>query len=259
MFLFSFFLYFVLRVFVLVFFSPPAPFTRVIFFFFRLHSSVSSVEKAGTFLETEKCSCQFCCFRTNASLKTTTTTTSKPAPFYLLMTWTVVDFNNNLWWLPCLGAIPVIHIPQAWPILYIHEYIDAHSPPRQPHASTMRLHPASISSPQTASSPWLYSLLMGLLQISVKLLEQRESTQSKTPSINSHRSAPKDKNMKKKRNPLHSISIPPEPLVLKHYSLMLQLWWRWRGRALHSTVTCNSLVICQNLHHWHESMFKAYK
>lgn len=61
------FLYFVLRVFVFVFFS--APFTQVIFFFFRLLSSVSSVEKSGTFLKTEKCSCQFCCFRTNASLK----------------------------------------------------------------------------------------------------------------------------------------------------------------------------------------------
>lgn len=246
------FLYFVNWVFVLIFSLHHSH--RLFFFFFLLLSSVSSVEKASTFSKTGKCSCQFCCFRTNAI------SSSKPAPSYLLMTWTVVDVSNNLWWLPCLGAISVILIPQAWPI---HPWIYRHTfPLRQLQASTMRLQPASVSSPQTASSPRLYSLLMGLLQISVKLPEQQESTQSKTPSINSHRSEPKDENIKKKkkkRNPLHSISILPEPLVLKHYSLMLQLWWRWRGGALHSTVTRRSLVICQNLHHWHDSMFKIYK
>lgn len=147
--------------------------------------------------------------------------------------------------------------------VYIREYID--TPPPGPRGSC-RPPQWGCSQPvspvhQTASSPWLYSLLMGLLQISVKLLEQQESTQSKKDP----RSTPiaqrlETKTLKKeKRNPLHSISIPPEPLVLNHYSLMLQLWWRWRGGALHSTMTCRSLVICQSLHHWHESMFKLYK
>lgn len=175
------------------------------------------------------------------------------------MTRTVVDFNNNLWWLPCLGAISIIPIPQACPI---HPIIYRHPPPPPPRqASTMRLHPASVSSPQPACSPWLYFLLMGLLHISVKLLEQQESTQSEKPSRPIAQRL-KTKTLKKREreiNPLHSISIPPEPLVLKHYALMLQLWWRSRGGALHSTVTCRSLVICQNLRHWHESMFKIYK
>lgn len=74
------------------------------------------LKKQAPFWKTEKYSCSLVLlFWNKRQLKEREKNTSKPAPFYLLRTWTAVDFNNNLWWLPCLSAISTVYIPQAWP------------------------------------------------------------------------------------------------------------------------------------------------
>lgn len=170
-------------------------------------------------------------------------------PFFSLMTWTVVDFDNNL----CLVSVPYLSFTFPKHGRHIREYTDTHS------SRGGCTHPRRCCSQPVSPVHEMHPLLMGLLQISVKYKEVR----GPNPSISSHHSAPKDKNRKEKRKKKKSspLNINPAraPLVLNHYSLTLRPWWRWRGGALHPTVTLISLVICQTTRHRHESMLKLYK
>lgn len=75
----------------------------------------------------KKYPCQSCCFRTNASFKEKKKKQQQHQsllPFFLLMTWTVVDFDNNL----CLVLVPYLSSTFPKHGQHIREYADTHSP-----------------------------------------------------------------------------------------------------------------------------------
>lgn len=92
-------------------------------------------------------------------------TTSKPAPFFSLMAWTVVDFDNNL----CLVLVPYLSFAFPKHGLHIREYTDTHSP-----EATARIHDDAAASQCLRSASCIPPVAAfstnGLLQISVKML-----------------------------------------------------------------------------------------
>lgn len=152
----------------------------------------------------KKYPCQFCCFRTNASLKTRNNIKACSC-FSLLMTWTVVDFDNNL----CLVLVPYISFTFPKHGLHTREYTDAHSP-----EAAARIHDdaAATRCLQSASCiPLVAAFSTNGTTTDISQVAAA-GVRGPNPSIGSHHSSHyRQKNERKKKNPLHSISILREP------------------------------------------------
>ena len=113
------------------FFKSAPPFTEHTFFFLFFCSGPSSFfQEAGVSVKRRYfILVSFVVLKQTPTLgkkKKKSKKQQKPAPFSSLITWTLVDLADDLWVLPCLGAISIVHIPQAW---RIHPWIYRHTFP----------------------------------------------------------------------------------------------------------------------------------
>lgn len=146
--------------------------------------------------------------------------------FSSLITWTPVDLADDLWVLPCLGAISIVHIPQAWPI---HPWIYRHTfPAWEPDAVCGRcgrrvqlLDAAASCRLQTRNSAFSPGSPLYFPNGTFSDISQAATVRKYTAETT--RSTPISQRQKKKKplKTLHSIWIPSEPLVLKYDSLTL--------------------------------------
>lgn len=165
-----------------LFFKSAPPFTEHTFFLFFCSGPSSFFSESRRLCEKEIFySCQFCCFKTNANFKKKKEKKNKSLLLFprslLEHRWTSLMISGY-----CLVLVPYLSSTFPKHGLYIHEYIDIHSP-RESRTqcadavagvcSSLMLQPAAVSRRETLhSAPVAHCIfLMGLFQISVKLLQ----------------------------------------------------------------------------------------